>query len=171
MDRKLVFINGEKNEAGGSVQIVGGLTGSGKTTYLIKEIAKAVKNNESVLAFPMEHDYRDFVEAFSRALSPGVYDTSKSDNEISTEIEKANELISNADLIIQYGLTSDEAIIEKIKEYGSQKNSGLIVIDHLGFPLSQFNSEEGLLKFAEKFNPGLGCRVLISTQIARRNLR
>lgn len=185
VEKGLVFINGLRSDnidyknGINKVQVIGGRTAQGKTNHVIEETIEAIKKNESVLYFALEDNAQDIVRKIARKFIPEVIDKlDRKKGVLITEEEKRSfeetlELISSSSLIIDNTHPMDENhMIKRMEEVSkSEKGLDLVVIDflQLAHNRSNVNGIIALHDIMETYRKEFGCKVLITTQLARRN--
>lgn len=184
IDKGLIFINGLKSDDDykngvNKVQVVGGRTGQGKTTHVLRETAKALEEKQSVLYFSFEESQLDVIKGIVRQLAPealakiegkGYGDATPYEVK---SYREATDLISNSKLIIDNNPSMDDNYMVKRMEEVAKSNNGLdlVVIDFLRLSQNQSNVNEiiNVHDRMEIYRRKLGCKVIITTQLAKVN--
>lgn len=176
-NKELIFINGlisdlEKKERVNEVQVLGGLEGSGKTEYVIKETARALKRKESVLFFSIDEEPSEVMRRLIRTLALDSYSKLEKKKPILEEdqqkLNEAMDLISNSKLIIDnHYLVDDNYILNKMREVSESENGlDFVVIDYLKLDVT--GNFDQLIKIHEKmemYRQKLGCKVIMTTRM------
>lgn len=176
----LVFINGlntELKEEDGfnSVQVVGGAAGSGKSEYVLREAAKTIKKDESVLLFSTDETPQQIIKRLVRILAPNAYRKFEKralmDSDDLIELNEALQLLLNSKLTIENNyLIDDNYILNKMEEIAdSEDGLDLVVIDYLRLGIGTENHQAiiGIHEKMDVFRQKLGCKVIITTQLNR----
>lgn len=176
----LLFINGintepEKKDGVNNVQIVAGKTSTGKSEYVFREIVEAIKRDESVLLFSTESEKKEVIKRLVRIIAPEAQrklerqiDMNEKDLK---DVADALHLLENSKLIIDDNyLIDDNYILNKMEEVAnSEEGLDLAVVDFL--QLSNGNkNRKAIISIHEKmelYRKKLGCKVIITTQLAR----
>lgn len=176
----LIFINGlnteiDEKEGVNSVEIVAGRAASGKSQHVYIETLKAIKKDESVLFFTTDCDAKEVLRRLVRASVPEIYRKHERNIELTEEelkeLDEAFDFLSNSKLIIDDNyLIDDNYILDKMEEAANSENGlDLVIIDSLKLTSGIKNNEAivGIHKKTDIYRQKLGCKVIITTQLAR----
>lgn len=176
---RLIFTSGLKNsfkhENEDNVKVVCGRTGVGKSFYVAREVAKAIKEKKNVLYFSTDENVTEVAKKIFLSMDETLYDkitdkTHKFTYEETDRLSKAQS-VENVNVKIYYNNSlTDEYILRKMTEFVEEIGKlDLVVIDSLQMGAS-FNDRKGIVKAHEildEYRQGFGCKMLVTTQINR----
>lgn len=160
-----------------NLEVMGGMTGKGKTLYSLRKTVEALAQGKSVLFFSTETKIDDIIRKLHMVLRNGRMLKLVTDKEFKSEKEKEDFIIDffvNSNLVINdnYLLHTNYIVDEMRKQSKSEEGLDYVIIDGLQLVIQDseqarnVTKEFGLIqKVLEDIGDELGCEILVTTQL------